>query len=239
MRSLQKLLLLLRERERNSSRSLTAKDCASFVPQLTKANLPLPEPSWQESDWLRLTLALEHDLGQGLADHDIGITTQDQIDRNVAIMPVTLVADHIRSAMNVGSMARSLEFFGAENFATIGYTPALDHPLVQKTSLGAESYLKKDSFPTLAEALVALKVRKIQTVAFETCERAIAFPEWQPIFPLALIFGHERNGIAAQDLQACDQVVAIPGYGRKNSLNVAVTTGIVLQKVRQAWQEQK
>jgi tRNA G18 (ribose-2'-O)-methylase SpoU len=152
-------------------------------------------------------------------------------------MPVTLVADHIRSAMNVGSMVRSLEFFGADHFAAIGYTPTLDHPLVHKTSLGTESYLRKEAFPTLGEALVSFKTRGIHTVAFETCARAIPFAEWQPTFPLALVFGHERNGIAAQDLQACDQVVAIPGYGRKNSLNVAVTTGIVLHKVRQAWEQ--
>ena len=184
-----------------------------------------------------MTLAIEHWLGQSPADHDLGIQTKDQHDRPISLMPVTLVADHIRSAMNVGSMVRSLEFFGGEAFLAIGYTPALDHPLVQKTALGTDRGFQAERQPTLSDALATFKTRLIRTVAFETCERATSFSSWSPSFPLALIFGHERQGISANELQKCDEIVAIPGFGRKNSLNVAVTTGIVLQKVRQVWQD--
>lgn len=43
-----------------------------------------------------------------------------------------------------------------------------------------------------------------------------------------LIFGHEVTGVSNELLGLCDQVIAIPQFGTKHSLNVSVTAGIVL-----------
>ncbi|MBP9748558.1 MAG: TrmH family RNA methyltransferase, partial [Candidatus Pacebacteria bacterium] len=45
---------------------------------------------------------------------------------------------------------------------------------------------------------------------------------------LALVFGNEVDGLSAEDLSLCDLVAEIPMKGRKESLNVAVSVGIVL-----------
>ena len=49
--------------------------------------------------------------------------------------------------------------------------------------------------------------------------------------PVALVFGHEVVGLSDEVLKACDQLVRIPAFGVKNSLNVATAFGIVLYDV--------
>jgi tRNA G18 (ribose-2'-O)-methylase SpoU len=48
---------------------------------------------------------------------------------------------------------------------------------------------------------------------------------------VALVFGHEVVGLSDEVLTACDQLVRIPAFGVKNSLNVATAFGIVLYDV--------
>ena len=51
------------------------------------------------------------------------------------------------------------------------------------------------------------------------------------ISPLALVVGNEVRGLSPQILKYCDEVVHIPMYGKKESLNVAVATGIALYEI--------
>ena len=44
----------------------------------------------------------------------------------------------------------------------------------------------------------------------------------------AIIMGNEVKGVQQNVVDSCDLCVEIPQYGTKHSLNVAVTTGIVI-----------
>jgi TrmH family RNA methyltransferase len=46
--------------------------------------------------------------------------------------------------------------------------------------------------------------------------------------PFALLMGSEQNGLSKNLIDACDDVVKMPIYGKAESLNVAVATGIML-----------
>jgi TrmH family RNA methyltransferase len=46
--------------------------------------------------------------------------------------------------------------------------------------------------------------------------------------PLLLLLGGEARGLSAEQLAACDRVVAIPMAGRGDSLNLAVAAGLLL-----------
>lgn len=49
-----------------------------------------------------------------------------------------------------------------------------------------------------------------------------------PNSQLVLVFGNEVDGLSQEDLKLCNLVAEIPMHGRKESLNVAVSVGIVL-----------
>ena len=44
----------------------------------------------------------------------------------------------------------------------------------------------------------------------------------------AIVMGNEVKGVQQEVVNACDGCIEIPQYGTKHSLNVSVTTGIVL-----------
>ena len=52
---------------------------------------------------------------------------------------------------------------------------------------------------------------------------------------VALVMGNEVTGVAPAALEQCDRVLAIPTFGVKNSLNVAVAGSIVAYEVIRAW----
>ena len=49
--------------------------------------------------------------------------------------------------------------------------------------------------------------------------------------PITFIFGHEVEGVHQDLIDVCDGVIEIPQFGTKHSLNVAVSTGIVLWEI--------
>lgn len=48
---------------------------------------------------------------------------------------------------------------------------------------------------------------------------------------LALVVGNEVNGISLKILKYCDKKISIPMYGKKESLNVSVATGIAVYEL--------
>ena len=49
--------------------------------------------------------------------------------------------------------------------------------------------------------------------------------------------GHEVSGVRPEVRAACDATVAIPMHGGKESLNVAVSFGIMAYAARRRWEE--
>ena len=46
--------------------------------------------------------------------------------------------------------------------------------------------------------------------------------------PIAIVMGNEVKGVSQEVIDNCNEVIEIPQFGTKHSLNIAVTTGIVI-----------
>ena len=55
--------------------------------------------------------------------------------------------------------------------------------------------------------------------------------------PVALVLGNEALGVEEEVLLACDELVEIPVFGFKNSLNVASACAVVLFEILRQWEE--
>ena len=55
---------------------------------------------------------------------------------------------------------------------------------------------------------------------------------------LALVLGNEALGIDREVLAVCDELIEIPVFGYKNSLNVASACAVVLFEILRGWQVQ-
>jgi tRNA G18 (ribose-2'-O)-methylase SpoU len=76
-----------------------------------------------------------------------------------------------------------------------------------------------------------LQSRGYELAAIETSAHSVDLFDWQPRFPVCLVFGHEVEGIRKQLLERCDTRVRIPMLGLKHSLNVATAGGVVIYEL--------
>ena len=153
-----------------------------------------------------------------------------------------VILDNIRSAHNVGSVFRTCDAAGVSKIFLLGITPTpIDRfgrpqPEIQKTSLGAVDTVEWEhigSGETRAveeglELIVRLKESGYSIVVVEQVPHSVSFYDFEPTPKTVFIFGAEVEGVHPEIIAAADQVLEIPMAGQKESLNVSVTTGIVL-----------
>ena len=145
-------------------------------------------------------------------------------------IPVTVVADNIRSAQNVGAFFRTCDAFAVEHLALCGITAVPPSREIHKTALGAEVSVAWSRHDSTAECLADLKARGYRLLAVEQVEGAVMLDRVKidPAERYALVFGNEVEGVSQQAVDMCDGAIEIPQAGTKHSLNVSVAGGVVL-----------
>jgi tRNA G18 (ribose-2'-O)-methylase SpoU len=102
---------------------------------------------------------------------------------------------------------------------------------ITKTALGAETRVAWESVESPDEAIRRLRAEGYEIAAIETSTRAADLFDWQPRFPVCVLFGHEVDGLGEGLLAGCDTHVRIPMLGLKHSLNVASAGAIVMYEL--------
>lgn len=139
-----------------------------------------------------------------------------------------LILPNIRSCHNVGAMFRTADACAVDEIFLVGYTPHPPRKEIDKVSLGAETWMKWKPYKNIVPLVKNLKKKGVRIVALEKTEGSGDIGEADFDFPLALIVGNEVDGVDKKVLQLCDQVVHIPQYGKKESLNVSIAAGIAM-----------
>ncbi len=143
--------------------------------------------------------------------------------------PLVVVLDNVRSMHNVGSVFRTADAFLLQGIVLCGYTPVPPHRDIQKTALGATDTVEWQYFPTTVEAVEALRAEGFAIIAIEQAATSVMLNDFAPDDrPLALVFGNEVSGVDPAVMQLADGCIEIPQLGMKHSLNISVSTGIVI-----------
>ncbi len=145
-----------------------------------------------------------------------------------------LVLDNIRSAENVGNILRSADAFGVEKVYLCGITPApidrfgREFAKVTKAALGAEKTVAWEQAKDVSAVTQLLKGEGFVIAALEQHANSVPLNRLNNIKKLALVVGNEVGGVDGNVLAKADMIFEIPMGGKKESLNVAVATGIAL-----------
>jgi tRNA G18 (ribose-2'-O)-methylase SpoU len=144
--------------------------------------------------------------------------------------PVIVVLDNIRSLNNIGSAFRTSDAFRVEAVYLCGITAVPPHRDIQKTALGATESVDWRYFKTTEEAVLDLKSRSYFVVAVEQADKSVELQDFivHPDRKYAFVFGNEVKGVEEAVVRMADEVVEIPQFGTKHSLNISVSVGIVL-----------
>jgi 23S rRNA (guanosine2251-2'-O)-methyltransferase len=146
----------------------------------------------------------------------------------IAELPVSIVLENVRSMYNVGAFFRTADGVGASKLYLCGITASPPKRAITKTALGAEETVKWEHTWDAISLVRQLRDEGREIAAIETSLRAVDLFDWQPRFPVAILFGHETDGLTPELSGLADTHVRIPMLGRKHSLNVATAGGVVL-----------
>ena len=171
-------------------------------------------------------------------------------------LPLIVVLDDVRSLYNVGSVVRSADAFRVEAVYLCGITATPPNAEIHKTALGGEDSVDWRYFERTEDAVEELHRQGVFVYSVEQVEGSTKLQELNtqhsnphhsssnnsslntsstpitqhstPNTRYAIIMGNEVKGVKQSVVDMSDGCLEIPQFGTKHSLNVSVTTGIVI-----------
>lgn len=153
-----------------------------------------------------------------------------QIKRN----PIYFVLDNVLDTYNIGSIFRLADAVAAKKIYICGefseYPPS---SRIHKAAVGTEEWVKWEHSNSVIQVINKLKSEGVQIVAIEQDKRSIAYSLLPSAlqFPVALVVGHETNGVSKEVLDMADLIVELPMFGINKSINVWGSLAIVSYKI--------
>lgn len=144
--------------------------------------------------------------------------------------PIIVILDNIRSLNNIGSVFRTSDAFLIEKIYLCGITAQPPHKDIHKTALGATETVSWSYAEDTLDVIFKLKEEGIKVYAIEQAENSTMLHNFKTDLnsKYAIVFGNEVKGVQQKVVNLCDGVIEIPQLGSKHSLNISVSTGIVI-----------
>jgi len=144
--------------------------------------------------------------------------------------PLVVVLDNVRSALNVGSVFRTADAFAVEKIYLCGITATPPHKEISKTAIGATDSMDWEYVKDISDAINHLKSAGYKIFGIEQTSKTTLLQnvKIEPNQKIAIVMGNEVMGISDAILPLLDEVIEIPQFGTKHSLNVSVCTGIMI-----------
>ena len=99
-------------------------------------------------------------------------------------------------------------------------------------ALGSTLSVNWKKYDETLDVIADLKNKGFYIVGVEQTENSTELEKFNPSdLPIAIIFGHEVNGVSQKVIDQCDEIVEIPQYGTKHSLNISVSAGITVWEI--------
>lgn len=145
---------------------------------------------------------------------------------------LVVVLDNIRSAHNVGSAFRTCDSFKVDKLWLCGICAVPPSAEIHKSALGAEDSVPWEHSGSTLDVVDRLRSDGYRIVSVEQTVGSVSLEDFEPAFAegkkYALIFGNEVDGVDQAVVDASDMSLEIPQFGTKHSLNVSVSTGVIL-----------
>ena len=156
---------------------------------------------------------------------------------DVPKIPVTVVLDNIRSALNVGSIFRTADALAVEEIILCGITAQPPHKEINKTAIGATKSVKWTYDSDVSKVIKRARDNGSHIIGIEQMDKSVKLSDYNcdTSKHIVIILGNEVDGVSDTVIPLLDEAIEIDQFGTKHSLNVAVCAGIVMWNLRQAF----
>tara|TARA_B100000787_G_scaffold102627_1_gene75963 strand:+ start:7465 stop:8010 length:546 start_codon:yes stop_codon:yes gene_type:complete len=164
-----------------------------------------------------------------LKNNELGRISVDEF-KTIQKTPLIVVLDNIRSLNNIGSVFRTSDAFLIEKIYLCGICATPPNKDIHKTALGATESVAWEYVVDTLTLVKKLKAENIKVLAIEQAENSTKLNTFYPKKneKYAIVMGNEVKGVQQEVVNAADLCIEIPQLGTKHSLNISVTTGVVI-----------
>ena len=146
--------------------------------------------------------------------------------------PLLVALDELQDPQNLGAICRSAECAGASGMIICERRAAAVTPAVAKASAGAVEHLRIARVRNLADFLAEAKTAGCWCYGADAASPT-RYDEPDYSGGIVLVLGGEGSGLRPRVAQACDALVALPQFGRIQSLNVSAAAAVLLYGIVQ------
>lgn len=171
-----------------------------------------------------IAILLNNDENTSLKDYLNSINNQQK--------QLILIVDSVQDPQNFGAILRTAEGFGVDAVIYKKNNQVQINELVNKTSMGAVANLKLFKVANLVNEINLLKEKGFWVYASCLDDTSYDYSKVKYDNKTALIVGNENNGISPLVQKHSDFKIKIRMFGKVQSFNVSVSTGILLSEIR-------
>lgn len=141
---------------------------------------------------------------------------------------LVVILEDVRDPGNAGTILRAADAVGADAVVFAGRSVDVYNPKVVRSTTGSIFHVPVVVQADLAEVIGEAKAHGVQVFAADAHGEPLPTMRDALAAPTAWVFGNEAQGLsdAARDL--ADRVVALPIYGKAESLNLATAASVSL-----------
>ena len=144
--------------------------------------------------------------------------------------PLIIILDDIRSLNNIGSIFRTADAFIIEKIILSGITASPPNKDIQKTALGSTESVDWEYQKDINLVIKNLKKDGVYIWSIEQAENSSKLNKLKIPNDIkhAIILGNEVKGVSQNAIDLSDNVIEIPQFGTKHSLNVSACSAILI-----------
>lgn len=139
---------------------------------------------------------------------------------------VLVVCDRIADPGNVGAVIRVADAAGAVGVVVTAGSVDPWNPKAVRATTGSITHVPIVTEVTVDDVITACRRSGQEVVALDAAGTDDVFSLERRTAPVALVFGNEAHGLDPAVLTAVDRTVAIPRFGRAESLNLATAVAV-------------
>jgi len=143
--------------------------------------------------------------------------------------PFVVILDGVEDPHNLGSVLRVAECGGVHGVIIPARRAVNVNETVIRVSAGAAAHVKVARVNNINDTIRGFKERGIFVYAADASGENIYKTDFRSA--CAVVVGGEDTGVKRLSRELCDKVVALPVFGKINSLNASVACGVTVYEI--------
>lgn len=129
---------------------------------------------------------------------------QEEQKKTLKKNPVYIILDNVLDTYNIGAIFRLADAVAASKVYITGQGETPPNHRIKKASINTTEWVEWEYVETAVAAIQSLRstVQDVKVIAVEQAENSVPYDTVNYQFPIALVVGHETDGVSKETMAA-------------------------------------